>query len=304
MNVVLTVIEILLYNLALLVLLIVLILALILFFMIKHKRNIDETRNFIKELFDRILTWNERWIPDGLDKWEEEISQDGGCQKVSFRDFLKSCGFSFILSDKYSAYWGDLQSVELKGVKVETENYSFSVKKLIHKDRQLTLMCKIEGSHDQKPPRINKNGGKIKIYGRELNVEIFPLEDEDTTHIISVNQPLGNNEISYGTEISIICKLNKNDSIDNIIEVPPFEVPEVTVPTQVSDVFSKSNYLLFCALGGFNFIALIAVFMISLLLIISWKVLPFVIVTSVIFILLSVKLNMKLFGVIYNSLRS
>ncbi|MBD2846694.1 hypothetical protein IDH44_15975 [Paenibacillus sp. IB182496] len=272
--------------------------------MIKHRRNIEETLNFIKELYDRILTWNERWIPEGLEKWEEEISRDEGCQKVSFRDFLKSCGFSFILSDKYSSYWGDLQSVELEGVKVETENYSFSVKKLIHKDRQLTLMCKIEGSHDQKPPRINKTGASIKIYGRKLNAEILPLEDEDITHIISVKQPLGNNEISYGTEISIVCMLNKKESKDNVIEVPPFEIPEATVPTQVSDVFSKSNYLFFCALGGFNFLAFIAIFLVSLLLIISWKVLPFVIVTSIIFIFLSVKLNMKLFGIIYNSLRS
>ncbi|PJN59825.1 hypothetical protein PAEAM_28600 [Paenibacillus sp. GM1FR] len=272
--------------------------------MIKHEGNIEDTRNFIKELYDRILTWDERWISEGLEKWEEGIRRDEGNQKLLFRDFFKSCGISFILSNKFSAYWGDLQSVNLEGVKVETDNYSFCVHKLIHKDGILTLMCKIEGGLNQKTPRINKTGGFINIYDRKLNVKISPVEDGVNTHIISVNQPLGNNEISYGTEISIVCVLNKNDIKDNIIEIPPFKIPEVTVPTQVSDVFAKSNYLLFCAFGGFNFIALIAVFMLSLLLIISWKVIPFVIIISVMVILLSVKLNLKLFGIIYNSLRS
>jgi hypothetical protein len=288
-------VEIVVYNLLLFLCMGFFVVIFILVLMYKHKVRFGKAVEFTRMLFTEILLFNERWSINELEKWGEETQRD-----LSFKDIIQSCGISFLFPNRFSSFWGDMRSIELEGVEVISENFNFIVTKLSFFKGRLSLDCTLESKLNDKVLKL-KRDGYMNIDDQQVKVTIKPDEDASNLYTVSVNKNLlGFFDVIYGTEISLKCKILRGSDI----ELPTFLVPTPKMPRQVAEVFSKSNYLLFCAVGGFNFIALIVISLLSLLLLLTWKVIPFVFITSLIALVFSVKLNLKLFGIVYSSLKS
>ncbi len=269
-----------------------------------HIRFKDTCREVIG-LIKLIVKYDERWIFSNIES-EDNI----GKEKNVLNYYFKSIGFSFLFPEsKLSVYWGSLNNINLDGRYFrdnETDDYIIEFHNMNLDDDVLEIKYSIISKKD-----IDKELKLVKKVDHNTGINTAHIEYDDgqqgeeiKLHIIesqNIIQIPVNRFVIYGNEkFRLHLKVAHNKRTLN----PLLEIPQLDMPMEFINNFTVPNYLIFCSLGGFNFMAIIFIFAVSFLMLLGLYALPIVLIMDVIIILLTIKLNMKLFGVINKAIVS